>query len=618
MSIAFFLTGTMAMLSSYFAPERLQYRLRWLFGAGAFAFIIGIGIVSTAMRQEKSAFIFANEAKAYIGIVEDIPQEKPKTQAYKVYLPDYDKQVVCYVQRDSVGNKYLQPGDELFFYGKIQPFRNMGNPDDFDYERYMYNQGFAGSVYLPREAWQASGEVFSSPEYLALRCRTYIMDFYKSLGLNHMEYSILCGLTLGYKDELTDDIKQGFRTTGTVHVLSTSGLHVMIIYLMISFLLGFIRKGARYYALRPILIILLLWCYAFVTGLSPSVVRASIMLTVFCVSEVARRRNTSLNALYTAAFFILLYNPFSLFNIGFQLSFMSVLSILHLQPKASRIFYIENKYLNELWQMFTLSLVAQLATFPICLYYFGTFPTYFFAANLVIVPLVSLIIYTMGVVVAAKVFSLLIGISLYSLPLSVLQGLVWAMTGVISFFESLPFALISDAKVSSLQLVLIFILILSFLLFFLKKNSKGLIAGLTAALFLLATGIYDNLQEDPNQLIVFNRPGKTEILYDEISINSENIKPYQYLDVEGETILVLSENLFQNQVADEKLAISHLILINDKAHSLYHLSQLFSVRNVILDGSLPSYVRHRLSKECKKLNIPCHDVAENGAYTLNF
>jgi len=626
LSIACFLIGGGAMLFSYLLANKYQFRFRWLFGAGVTVFVLGIGIVATSFRQQKSEFILSDLEQTYQGIVTDTPQEKPNTTAYRIYLPDTDKQIVCYFQRDSLINKRLRPGERFVFYGKIQPFKNMGNPDDFDYVRYMYNQGFVGSVYVNKQSWQSIGEVSSSPKYLALRCRQQIMDFYKLLGFTQTEYSILSALTLGYQHDLTDDIKQGFRTTGTVHVLSVSGLHVGIIYLMISFLLGFIRRNSKYYWLKPCLIILLLWCYAFITGLPISVVRASLMLSLFCIAEVFEKKSFSIHALFIAAFFILLINPFSLFDVGFQLSFVSVLSILYLLPKVLSFVKTENKYLSSIWQLFALSLVAQLATFPICLYYFGTFPTYFFIGNLLIVPLVSLITYAVGSIAVAKLLSLLLpdfSAYLYYLPVKVLQFLVWLMTSVIKGIESLPYSLIDNVKFSFTDLILIFAVIISGIIFLVYKRSKALLVSLSSIVFLFSIQIYRNMKQAPDSLIVYNRRQSTDIrLYkdqNEIILNTGIFNGYYYIpDTRDKNTLILSSDKWIGKRSENKIEIDNLILVNNNSFSLYSLTEIFILSNVILDGSLSTYTRERLSKECKKLNIPCHDVVENGAFSLFF
>lgn len=621
LSIALLLTGTIAMLISYLIPKDKQFNWRWLFGAGVILCISGIGMVTTFIKQGKSEYTFTEDTKIYLGVVSDTSQEKPGSIAYPVYLPQEEKQIVCYFQRDSLYKDRLQPGDEFIFQAKIQPFRNMGNPDDFNYVRYMYNQGFSGSAYVTSGSWKATGNISSSLKYKALRCRQHIMNFYKSLGFNETEYTILSALTLGYQNELTDELKQGFRTTGTVHVLSVSGLHVGIIYLMISFLLGFIRKSSKYYRLKPAIILILLWSYAFITGLPSSVIRASGMLTVFCMAEICGKKSYSMHALFIAAFFMLLISPFSLFGIGFQLSFISVLAILYLHPKTLPLLKTDNKYIKYIWQMFTLSLVAQLATFPICLYYFGTFPTYFFITNLLIVPLVTFITYSVGGVILAKILSMIIpGWSdyLFCLPVKALQILVHTMTSIIRFFENLPFALIENVKISLSDLTLIFTIIVSALIFMIYKKTKALSISLTAILLLFVSHIYMNLNEKPDDLIVYNRRQTSEVKYYKEIVKTEDIGKYKAITFNDKKILILSTNLWYNTDSDIKLNISHLILTKDNSLSLYNLNQHLIIKNVIIDGSLSANARKRISKECQKLDIPCHDVVENGAYSLKF
>lgn len=616
----------MAMLLSYLVPKNRQFSMRWLFGLGVVLATVGIGTFSTAYRQHLSEYTFSGTRNLYRGIVTDSPQEKAKTVAYRVFLPDEGKQIVCYFQRDSLISDRLDPGDEFLFYGEVQPFRNMGNPDDFDYVRYMYNQNFVGSVYVSSDAYKRTGEVSSNVKYQALRCRQAILDFYKTLNLKETEYAVLSALTLGYQDELSDDLKQGFRTTGTVHVLSVSGLHVGIIYVMITLLLGFVHRNSKYYWIKPVLIILLLWGYAFITGLPPSVVRASAMLSVFCVSEIVRRKSFSIHALFIAAFFMFLVNPFSLFDIGLQLSFMSVLSILYLHPKMSGLMKIENKYIRYIWQMFALSLVAQLATFPICLYYFGTFPTYFFVANLIIVPVVSLIMYVAGGIVFAKMLSFVFpdfSYYLYYLPVKALQALVSFMTYTIHLFEQLPFALLQNVKVSFVDLLLIFTIIIGILVFLIYKKSKALIVGLIAMLVLLTSHIHSKIVDKPEMVIVYNRSHTSEIKWSKPGQETDILpgdapSGYIYIGNQTSNMLILSSDNWKEKATEERFKVNNLVLTHCNSFSLYSLTQLFWIENVVLDGSLSRYTRRRLAKECQKLNIPYHDVTQSGAFSLIF
>ncbi|MFV0420373.1 MAG: ComEC/Rec2 family competence protein [Dysgonomonas sp.] len=314
-------------------------------------------------------------------------------------------------------------------------------------------------------------------------------------------------------------------------------------------------------------------------------------------------------------------NPFSLFDIGFQLSFISVLAILYLHPKTLHLLKSENKCIRYVWQMVTLSLVAQLATFPICLYYFGTFPTYFFITNLLIVPLVTFITYFVGSIILAKGLSFFIpGWSeyLFYLPIKVLQILVHAMTSTIHFFENLPFALIENMNISLPDLTLIFTMIISILIFIIYQKPKALSISLTAILLLSVVHIYTNLNKKSDDLIVYNRRQTSEIKYYKEVIKSDDIDKYKAITFNDKKILILSTNLWQNKDSDERLNIDYLVLTMDNNLSVYSLNQLLVIKNVIVDGSLSIGTRKRISKECQKLDIPYHDVVENGAYSLKF
>lgn len=623
-SITFFLIGIVVMLLSYFLPFDKQFRLRWLFGSGLFSFLIGVGMVSTSFSQEKSEFSFDDENHLYKGIVVDIPQEKPRSVAYRVYLPDVDKQMVCYFQPDSLRSE-MKPGDEFVFDAVVQPFRNAGNPDDFDYVQYMYNKNYVGSAYVSADSWMATGEVSASLKIQAQRLRQKIIGFYKSLGFNETEYSILSALTLGYQDALADDVKQSFRATGTAHVLAVSGLHVGIIYAIISFFLGFLRRTSKIYWLKPLLIILLLWLYAFITGLPPSVIRASTMLTVFCFSEIFHRKGFTPNALYIAAFFMLLVNPFSLFDVGFQLSFASVLAILYLHPKIVSLIDVKNKRLKSVWQIFTLSIVAQLGTFPLCLYYFGTFPTYFFVSNMLVVPLVVCITYSAATIVFAKMLTYIFpafGYYIYYLPVKVLKFLVSALTSVTEFFEHLPYALVSNMNISILDLCLIIVLLLSVVVFMAKKKAISLIIGLCSIALMFAAGLYNNLSVKDDELIIYNRRGITDIEWNisgqKYILRNDSIQAYTLFELKDKKLLILTNNEWDKKQSGEKYEVDWLLLANDNSFSLKSLTELFAFDAVIVNGSLSGKTIRQIVNDSQKLGIKCHDVTENGAYRSNF
>lgn len=276
--------------------------------------------------------------------------------------------------------------------------------------------------------------------------------------------------------------------------------------------------------------------------------------------------------------------------------------------------------------MFTLSFIAQLATFPICLYYFGTFPTYFFIGNMFIVPLVSVITYAFGGIILAKLLSLILpdlSFYIYYLPVKVLQMLVDLMTSIIGFIEKLPLALIDHMKTSFLDLVLIYTIIVGFLIYLYYKKPRSLIITMSAILLFISIHVFENMKSIPDSLTVYNRRQATEIRWNtgraENVLNTEDFEAsYKLIAIKGNKALIVSSDIWKDKLSQTKFDVDNLILINDNSLSLYSLTQLFSAKKVVLDASLSVYTRMRLVKECKKLNIPCHDVVVNGAFSLNF
>ena len=181
---------------------------------------------------------------------------------------------------------------------------------------------------------------------------------------------MLAALTLGYKDALTPELRESFSTTGAMHVLAVSGLHVGIIFVVLEFLLSFLNRWRFGKRLKPILIIVLLWSYAFITGLSPSVLRSSVMFSCMAFGGVLGRKSNTYNTIFVSAFFLLFFNADLLFDVGFQLSYSAVIAIVYFQPKIAGLLYVRNRFLRWAWDLAAVSLAAQIGTAPFAIFYF--------------------------------------------------------------------------------------------------------------------------------------------------------------------------------------------------------------------------------------------------------
>lgn len=202
------------------------------------------------------------------------------------------------------------------------------------------------------------------------------------LNLTDEEKSVFATLTLGYRQSMDSEVRKRFSLTGVSHILSVSGFHVGVVCGFVLFLFRLFPNHITTRWIRYILTMLLLWSYVFVTGLAVPSVRAGIMLSLYLTSQVVRRTGDRYNTLAAAAFCMLAYNPFYLFEIGFQLSFVAVFFILYLQPRLNALIPLRNPLLKYPWDVITVTLAAQVGTTFLCLYYFGQFSLVFLFTNL--------------------------------------------------------------------------------------------------------------------------------------------------------------------------------------------------------------------------------------------
>ena len=614
--------GLTILLISFFTSKQKVYAFRWLFGLGLMLFLFSLSTQYYQYRAEQVSYKFPEEKTSYIGNVVDLPQQKPRSIACEVQLTyPVDKRVMLYLEPDS-SSQHLNPGDELLIWAHIQPFKNIGNPDEFDYKGFMHNKGFSGSAYISALNWAKTGRCSNSIVYKALRVRTRVLGLYKSFDLDEDAYSFISAITLGYKADLSDSLKDAFRASGTSHVLAVSGLHVGIIYLIIIFIFSFLGKRGKTFVLKQVFVLLCLWGYVFVTGMPVSVIRAAIMLSLVSFGSIINREGLTYNTLAVAAFIILIINPFYLFDVGFQLSFVAVLSILFFQPKLSKLYIPKTKAIDYAWSLFTVSLAAQLGVFPLVLYYFGTFPTYFFITNLLVLPFIAIIIYSAVLLTFLSLLSFLnLGFIqiLYNVVVVFIQFLIRVVLQIVYFFESLPFSVLEGFHISALQVFLIFAIIISLSLFVLHKHTSQLIALLATIALLLFTHSFTYLKEPVNQFFVYNSYSALDMGY---IIDGQKIAlpitTNQIIAHPTATIVLLTENSFKTKVSNQVLLVDFLILASDNSFSVTELTTFFQPKEIVIDASIGRYSAVKMKAECDKLNIAFYDISNSGAFLVNF
>lgn len=616
-AIAWWLPAILFLVSAYL----FRFRFQWLFGLGLSLFLIAFSITAYTFRAESIRGNFPEHKTRYRAVVQDIPQKKARSIACVVLVKQpIKKKIMVYFEPEKPAEQ-LSAGDEILFFGTPQPFKNLGNPDDFDYARYMKIKGFSASVYLPKTQWKPTQQKKHTLYTRAMETRAHILRFYKSFGLSPDEHAFLSAITLGYKADLSDDVKEAFRVSGTSHVLAVSGLHVGIIFLVIQSLLFFLGKSGKTHIAKQFIIIFFLWVYVFLTGFPVSVIRAAIMLTIYCLSIVNHRRGFTYNTLAAAAFILLVYNPFYLFDVGFQLSFAAVFAILFFQPRFRKWLHPKSKFEKYTWDLFTVSLAAQIGVFPLGLYYFGTFPTYFFMTNVLVVPLIGFNIYATlgtGSITLLAPFGSAFE-ALFTVSRWLLKFLINAVLYIVYFFESLPFSHIKNVHITLWQTVLIFMFSLSTTFFVKQGKAKPLIVSLAALFLFLVLSTVSFVNPTQNQLIVYNRYRTSEIgylIHDKKTMfepSGNAIVPHT-----SKRIVRLSRNDYRQKKSEKQFKTDVLILSKDNRFSMHDLNPLFAPKIVVLDSSLPRFAAKRLTKECQNRNIKVHDVVDKGAYSVFF
>lgn len=373
----------------------------WVYGAAVYLFLGGTGLCLMSWQQGKTAFPFSGKPAVYRVCIREHPEERERSILCRVVLlgeVEQDAVTGCprnhlflaYFPKDSA-TATLRSGDELLVSTRLVPPANNDNPDEFDYARYLRRKGYSGTAYVADGHWRKTGHNASrTVSQVALDYRAKVVGLYRSLGFEADELAVLSALTVGDKEELSDDIVETYSVSGASHVLALSGLHIGFLYALLLFVLRPLwRRWRRLKPLLLLLLVLFLVSFAFFTGLSSSVVRSVVMFSLLAFAGLQPEKPLTLNTLAATAFLMLLCKPAWLFDVGFQLSFSAVTAIVLVQPKLYALWKVDNCFLRYLWGLMTVSVAAQLGTAPLVIVYFSRFSTHFLLTNLWVIPMVS-------------------------------------------------------------------------------------------------------------------------------------------------------------------------------------------------------------------------------------
>lgn len=320
-----------------------------------------------------------------------------KGQNYNFH-PASGKLRIIVMRKDTTPVK-LKYGDALVIPAKFTEIPAPENPFEFDFKSWLAMQNiYHQTILKPYEISELNTNTGSRLISFALWLREKQVGKYRKLIKNDDDFAVASTLILGDRADLSAEIMSTYSKTGTIHVLSVSGMHVGLVYLVLSRILWFLNKSQRKKVIKTILILLAIWFYTLLTGLSPSVLRSAIMISVFIIARLFNKNTNNYNIIAFTAFCLLLHNPFLIWDVGFQLSFMAVLGLIYLQPKMQQWLSFKHYLPAQIWSLIAMSLAAQLATYPFSVYYFHQFPVYFLLSNLFITLPAALIMY-LGIII---------------------------------------------------------------------------------------------------------------------------------------------------------------------------------------------------------------------------
>ncbi|MBO9612688.1 MAG: ComEC/Rec2 family competence protein [Dyadobacter sp.] len=375
-------------------------------GLAGWMFLLGAGIKMAAETEKDAqiATLQALEYNAYTAEVTSIPEKRSNSIRFEVLSrqfntanqwTSYSAKALVYLP-DSLSD-VPQPGDLLLIKGRLERPAPPANPEQFDYAQYLRDKGILFTAFVNEHSYKViSIDSGKSPSYWPEAVSEWadgrFLAYVADSGASGAAYGLVKAMLLGRRDDLGAEQVGDYVISGAVHILSVSGMHVAIIFLAISMAFGWVRRWPFGKWVYLFLMAALLGFYALVTGLPPSVQRAALMCMVLVVAEMAERKHSPMNTLAFSALVILLVDPCALYDVGFQLSYLAMAGIFLFYEPLYSILKPANRVLKFAWQVTALAFAAQLATFPLSLYYFHQFPTYFWLVNPLVVTFTNILL----------------------------------------------------------------------------------------------------------------------------------------------------------------------------------------------------------------------------------
>lgn len=528
--------------------------------------------------------------------------------------------------------KVLQVDDELITLGDFNEIRPPLNPYQFNYRQYMRLLGISHQLKITHDSYLLAPTHTLTIFGYAATLRNKLIAKLKEAHFGEDELSIVQALLLGQRHSISTETYATYKDAGAVHILAVSGLHIGILLVLLQFLLSPLERLPRGKTLKLVILIALLWCFALLAGLSASVVRAVTMFSFVGYALYLNRPSNTFNILALSMFFILLlFNPMLLFQVGFQMSYAAVFSILWVYPMLQRFWFPKNKVVRKIWQLLAVSIAAQIGVLPISLFYFHQFPGLFFVSNLLVVPF-------LGILLGLGILVLVLAVS-NALPDFLAEGyghMISVMNAVIAWVAAQEAFVFKNISFDGVQLILAYVSTIAFLLLVAKPLFFRIIPFLMAIVGFQLWLMYATLDtlgtqevfllhqsknsvvlyQNGNHLTVYSRSAnKTDDMTKDLMIGRRiEDRTYEPLQnayhINDKRLLIIDST----GIAPLKEKVEYLLLTQSPKVNLERLIDTLRPKQIIADGSNYRSTVERWKNTCAKRKLPFHYTGEKGVF----
>jgi competence protein ComEC len=627
--------------------SRTKNNFKLIFGVLSLLTSLLLGVASSIIHKETyNSLHYINQIKDYENqhlirlVINEKLKNTQKNTRYISTIRSVDKQqsfgkIILNIKKPNQIDS-IKIGAELNVIGMLYKNKGSFNPNQFDYGKYLENQEIYAQVY----ANETQINIVGTQKTIWSQFSNFRTKIIENLALSNFkkeELNILIALLLGQQQDISPEILKDYQYAGAVHILSVSGLHVGFILMFITFLLKPMSNSKRNAILKLVIILVSLWTYGILAGLSASVVRSVTMFSFVAIGIHLKRTVNIFHTLVVSMLLILLWKPSFLFDVGFQLSYLALFFILWVQPLLSNIWQPKNRIIQYIWDIVTVSTAAQIGAMPLSIYYFHQFPGLFFITNIIVLPLLGVIMIIGLIAIIIACFGIV--------PFVIakpLEFLIEFLNYIIHWVATFEDFIIKNISFNKEMLVASYLVIIVSVLWFKKNTFQRLFLTLLSIISLQCVFIYTKFKaENTDEFIVFNAKKHsiiTERKKDLITVYSNdsilenidnNLAIQSYLIgnfckieekknignlfyFKNKKILIIDSS----SVYLEKTKPDILIVINSPKINLLRVFESWKPEQVVIDGSnYKSYAR-LWEATCRKEKIPFHNTNEKGFYKL--